>query len=82
MTIEDCERVSRELGACSTSRIRSRGSYTLEVSSPGFDGVLRTQAHFARFVGERVLVELGTPREGRRTLYRDAAAADGSRASR
>ena len=41
-------------------------AYTLEVSSPGFDRVLRTQAHFERFVGSRVFVELKEPRAGRR----------------
>jgi ribosome maturation factor RimP len=41
-------------------------AYTLEVSSPGFDRVLRTQAHFGRFVGSRVFVELKEPRAGRR----------------
>ena len=41
-------------------------TYTLEVSSPGFDRVLRTKPHFDRFVGERVFVELKVPREGRK----------------
>ncbi len=36
------------------------------MSSPGFDRVLRTQAHFGRFVGARVFVELKEPRAGRR----------------
>jgi ribosome maturation factor RimP len=41
-------------------------AYSLEVSSPGFDRVLRTPAHFERFVGARVWVELQAPRAGRR----------------
>jgi ribosome maturation factor RimP len=36
------------------------------VSSPGLDRVLRTPAHFERFVGERVRVELKVARAGRR----------------
>ena len=40
--------------------------YTLEVSSPGLDRVLRTPAHFQRFVGERIRVELRIARDGRR----------------
>jgi len=36
------------------------------VSSPGFDRVLRTPAHFERFVGERTFVELKAPRAGRK----------------
>ena len=42
------------------------GQYTLEVSSPGFDRVLRKPEHFERFLGERVFVELKLPLNGRR----------------
>ncbi|HLS80618.1 MAG TPA: ribosome maturation factor RimP, partial [Steroidobacter sp.] len=45
------------------------GSYTLEVSSPGLDRVLRTQAHFERFVGEPVRVEMIQPIEGRKRFH-------------
>jgi ribosome maturation factor RimP len=41
-------------------------AYTLEVSSPGEDRVLRTRAHFDRFAGSRVHVELKVPRDGRK----------------
>jgi ribosome maturation factor RimP len=41
-------------------------AYSLEVSSPGDDRVLRTLAHFERFKGSRVLIELVAPRAGRR----------------
>ena len=64
--IEDCERVSREVSALLDVEDPIATAYTLEVSSPGFDRVLRTRAHFARFAGERVFLELATPREGRR----------------
>jgi ribosome maturation factor RimP len=42
------------------------GAYNLEVSSPGFDRVLRKPAHFERFRGTRVWVELNVARDGRR----------------
>jgi ribosome maturation factor RimP len=64
--IEDCERVSREVAALLDVEDPIPNAYTLEVSSPGFDRVLRTPAHFGRFVGSRVFVELKAPREGRR----------------
>ena len=64
--LTDCERVSREVSALLDVEDPIPTAYTLEVSSPGFDRVLRTQAHFARFVGSRVAVELTAPREGRR----------------
>ena len=64
--LEDCERVSREVSALLDVEDPIPTSYTLEVSSPGFDRVLRTHAHFGRFVGSRVFIELKMPREGRR----------------
>jgi ribosome maturation factor RimP len=64
--VEDCERMSREVSALLDVEDPIPTAYTLEVSSPGFDRVLRTKPHFERFVGERVHVELKVPREGRR----------------
>lgn len=64
--LEDCEQVSREISAMLDVEDPIPTAYTLEVSSPGFDRVLRTRAHFERFAGERVHVELKVPREGRR----------------
>jgi ribosome maturation factor RimP len=43
-----------------------KGHYTLEVSSPGFDRILRKKAHFERFTGERIFAELKLPIDGRR----------------
>jgi ribosome maturation factor RimP len=64
--VEDCERASRETAALLDVEDPIPTAYTLEVSSPGFDRVLRKPAHFVRFAGERVLVELKVPRAGRR----------------
>jgi ribosome maturation factor RimP len=64
--LKDCERVSREVAALLDVEDPIPSAYTLEVSSPGFDRLLRTQAHFGRFVGSRVFVELKEPRAGRR----------------
>ena len=64
--IEDCERVSREVSALLDVDDPISTAYTLEVSSPGEDRVLRTRAHFDRFAGSRVHVELKVPRDGRK----------------
>jgi ribosome maturation factor RimP len=64
--VDDCERVSHELSALMDVEDPVPMAYTLEVSSPGMDRVLRTPAHFERFVGERIWVELKIAREGRR----------------
>lgn len=67
--IEDCERVSREVSALLDVEDPIPTAYRLEVSSPGFDRVLRTSAHFERFVGARVWIELKVPRAGGRRRY-------------
>ena len=64
--IEDCERVSHEVSALLDVNDPVPTAYTLEVSSPGLDRVLRRPEHFERFVGQRVWVELVAPRDGRR----------------
>jgi ribosome maturation factor RimP len=66
ITVEDCERVSRAVSELLDVADPVPGQYTLEVSSPGLDRPLRTPAHFARFVGEQVFVELAQPLVGRR----------------
>src|SRR5580658_4393173 len=64
--LDDCERASHEISALLDVEDPVPVAYTLEVSSPGLDRVLRTPAHFQRFVGERIWLELRVPREGRR----------------
>ena len=64
--IEDCEQVSREVSALLDVHDPIPSAYRLEVSTPGLDRVLRTPAHFGRFAGARVEVELAAPRDGRR----------------
>ncbi len=74
--VDDCERVSREVSALLDVEDPMPGAYTLEVSSPGFDRVLRTREHFGRFVGSRVFVELKEPRDGRRRYTGQLLAVD------
>jgi ribosome maturation factor RimP len=74
--VEDCERASREVSALLDSSDPIPGTYSLEVSSPGFDRVLRTVAHYTRFVGARVKVELLAPRDGRKRFTGELLAAD------
>jgi ribosome maturation factor RimP len=66
ITLEDCERVSRAVSEAMDAEDPITGHYTLEVSSPGLDRVLRTAEHFARFNGERVRVETITAVNGRK----------------
>jgi ribosome maturation factor RimP len=66
ITVDDCANVSHVVSQILDTSDPIKGYYTLEVSSPGFDRILRTRAHFDRFVGERVFAELKLPIEGRR----------------
>jgi ribosome maturation factor RimP len=66
ITVDDCARVSHALGQVLETEDPIKGHYSLEVSSPGFDRILRTHAHFERFAGQRVFVELKLPIDGRR----------------
>lgn len=66
VTIDDCERVSREISALLDVNDPVAGRYTLEVSSPGLDRPLFTPAQFARQVGERVKLGVAVPVVGRR----------------
>ena len=66
ITVDDCERVSRQIGAVLDVEEAIRGGYTLEVSSPGWDRPLFTQAHFDRFAGSNVRLQLTEPTENRR----------------
>jgi ribosome maturation factor RimP len=52
------------------------GHYTLEVSSPGVERTLRTPAHFARAVGEKVTVKTRPQIPGDRRLTGTLVASD------
>jgi ribosome maturation factor RimP len=77
VTVDDCQRVSEQVGALLDVEDPLPGSYVLEVSSPGFDRRLRTLAHFERFSGELAKVELKDAREGRRKLAGKLAGVEG-----
>jgi ribosome maturation factor RimP len=64
--VADCERVSREVAALLDVEDPIPSAYQLEVSSPGLDRPLVTPAHYQRFLGEQVRVQLVAPRDNRR----------------
>jgi ribosome maturation factor RimP len=66
VTVDDCANVSHAVSQVLETQDPIKGHYTLEVSSPGFDRILRTRAHFQRFLGERIFAELKLPIDGRR----------------
>ena len=74
---EDCAKVSHALLDSIEVDDPLPGDYSIEVSSPGLDRVLRTPEHFARYVDNRVKVELQVPRDGRKRFTGMLRRADG-----
>lgn len=64
ITHQDCEVVSRQVGAILDVEDLVPGPYTLEVSSPGVERRLTRPADFERFSGKLVKLLLKEPVEG------------------
>jgi ribosome maturation factor RimP len=67
-SLDDCERVSREISPVLDVADVIPQAYNLEVSSPGLDRPLRQVTHFRRFVGEKAKVKLIAGVDGRRNF--------------
>jgi len=74
--LEDCEKVSLAVSALLDVEDPLPGQYNLEVSSPGADRTLTKLAHFERFKGETVKVQMRFPIEGRRRFRGKLLSAD------
>ena len=79
VTIDDCERASREISALLDVNDPVAGRYTLEVSSPGLERPLFTPEHFARFVGQMVKINVNLPMDGRRRFQGPIRVVEGDR---
>ena len=66
VTIEDCEKVSRQVSALLDVEDPIAGEYTLEVSSPGVDRPLFSLEQYAKYVGSEVNLKLRRAVDGRR----------------
>ena len=76
INLEDCEKVSAAVSALLDVEDPLPGQYNLEVSSPGSDRTLTKLAHFERFTGETVKVQMRFPIEGRRRFRGKLLSAD------
>jgi ribosome maturation factor RimP len=54
VTMNDCEKMSLLFGAVLDESNILKDSYILEVSSPGFDRVLKREESFKRFIGAKI----------------------------
>jgi len=66
MTVDDCETISRAIGAVLDVEDPIQGNWTLEVSSPGIDRPLTRVKDWNRFAGHQARVELDVPLDGRK----------------
>ena len=68
VTIDDCARVSGEIGDLIDVRDILEHEYVLEVSSPGIDRPLKKQKDFYRACGRKVKIRTKEPVKGRQNF--------------
>jgi ribosome maturation factor RimP len=78
VTIEDCERVSKQLSR--VLEVEAVDYKRLEVGSPGVDRPLRTPRDFERFVGQRIEIRLREPIDNRKVFQGILGLVDASEA--
>ncbi len=66
VSLDDCQRMSREFGTLLEVEDPIPYRYTLEVSSPGLNRPLKRASDFVRAVGQRVRLVTREPLEGQR----------------
>ena len=66
VTLEDCEKVSRQVSSVFDVEDPITEEYILEVSSPGMDRPLFRLEHYQAWTGAEVAIRLRVPFEGRR----------------
>ena len=76
ITVDDCERVTRQLQH--VLEVEGCAYERLEVSSPGLDRPLKKAADYARFVGEQVELTLKLPFKGRKKYQGELQALPGA----
>jgi len=66
ISLDDCEFVSHQVSGVLDVEDPIPGHYTLEVSSPGLDRVLRTAEHFSRYAGQLIKLQAHALVNGRK----------------
>jgi ribosome maturation factor RimP len=66
VTVDDCSRVSRQVGAMMDVEDPFESRYALEVSSPGIDRPLFEIEHYRKYIGKRIKLKLYSPVNQRR----------------
>ncbi len=63
ININDCEKVSRTLSKILDEKDPIEHEYILEVSSPGIERILKTDAHYKKYIGHNIKINLYKPFE-------------------
>ncbi|MDD5036536.1 MAG: ribosome maturation factor RimP [Methylococcaceae bacterium] len=79
IVLDDCSKVSHQLSGLLDVEDPIPGKYQLEISSPGMDRPLFTLAHFERFKGVLVRLQLLRPIDGRRRFKARLLGVEGGR---
>ena len=66
VTIDDCGRVSKQVGAVLDVEDAIQHQYTLEVSSPGINRILFEKEHYEKYMGENLKVRLKFAQDGQK----------------
>lgn len=66
ITLDECARVSREVGDLIDIKNFIHHEYVLEVSSPGLNRPLKKEKDFLRAIGKKVKIRMNIPIKGRR----------------
>ena len=68
VTIDDCTRMSEEIGVNLEATNPISESYVLEISSPGLDRPLTKERDFRRSIGDKIHLILKQPLDGEKEL--------------
>ena len=68
ITLDDCARVSREIGDLIEVKDIFDQGYVLEVSSPGLNRRLKKEKDFERAVGKNIKIRMAIPLEGQQNF--------------
>lgn len=68
VSIEDCENVSRAIDPLLDELNPIKTAYSLEVSSPGIERILRRDEHFNKYVNSKIEVSLFKPIDGNKKI--------------
>ena len=66
VTLEDCQKISRLAGDLIEVEEVIEPTYTMEVSSPGLNRVLKKEKDFVKFSGKKICVQCHAPLNGRK----------------